>query len=102
VRDLDRAARLFCEVLRAERLIVTDDLVRLRWPAGADLLLLRESAYDDGIPRRLGVQGIAVEAPAPEELSLTPAGMGWSKTAVVPALGVNLLFNSMPISPALA
>ncbi|HEY0533489.1 MAG TPA: VOC family protein [Actinoplanes sp.] len=96
VRDLDRAARLFCEVLRAERLIVSDDLVRLRWPSGAHLLLIAESAYNGGTPRPLGVQDIAVEAPAPRDLPITPAGMGWSKTEVVPALGVSLLFNSVP------
>lgn len=102
VRDTDWAARLCCEVLGAQRLIVTDDLVRLRWASGAHLLLLRESAYGGDAPHRLGVRGIAVEATAPPELTLTPAGMGWSKTEVVPTLGVSLLFNSLPASPALA
>ncbi|HEX5206081.1 hypothetical protein ACFQS1_38540 [Paractinoplanes rhizophilus] len=102
VRDLDRAARLFCDVLRAERLIVTDDMVRLRWPSGAHLLLIHESAYDEGGPYPIGVRGIAVEAAAPAGLPITPAGMGWSKTEVVPALGVSLLFNSVPVAPALA
>ncbi|MER7003668.1 VOC family protein [Dactylosporangium sp. NPDC000555] len=94
VSDTEWAARLFCEVLHGERVVVTDDMVRLRWPSGADLLLLGPDRGSEP-PLPLGVRSIGFDATAPPDLALTPVGMGWSKTQVVPALGLSLLFNSV-------